>query len=206
VSYILLFILGLGTGLSGAMIPGPLFLFTCSESLKKDSAVGLRIAFGHILIETVFVALIFLGFKNFLSSQPFMLAVSLIGGSALIGMGMILLKGAAQMSLVAEEQVEYGYGSFMGGAFFSIISPGFLIWWTTIGLSVILKSLLFGLTGLLMVALGHWVADLGWHWFVSFFVHKGKSYLTDKHYQNAIRLLAVGLMIMGGYFFTNIII
>ena len=63
--FLLLFLIGVGTGLSGAMIPGPLFLFTVSESLKKDAFVGLRIALGHILIEVVFVVLIFLGVQKF---------------------------------------------------------------------------------------------------------------------------------------------
>jgi len=185
------------------MIPGPLFLFTVSESLKKDSTVGLRIAVGHILIEVVFVALIFLGFRNFLSSQNFMVVVSSIGGIALIGMGCLMLRGAKDMHLSTDKKVDFDYGSLAGGAFFSIISPGFLVWWTTIGLSVILKSMLFGPMGFAMVALGHWLADLGWHWFVSDFVHKGKLYLKDHHYQRIIRFLALGLVAAGVYFVIN---
>jgi len=203
VGLILLFIIGVGTGLSGAMIPGPLFLYTFSRSLKKDMAVGLRIALGHILIEAVFVALIFVGFKNFLVSESFMRIVSVVGGVGLIGMGFILLRGASRMSLVVNDEITFDYGSVIGGAFFSIISPGFLIWWTTIGFSVILKSLSFGFLGFAMVALGHWLADLGWHWFVSYFVHKGKNYLKDEIYQSLIRLLAIGLGITGVYFLMN---
>lgn len=202
-SLLLLFIIGVGTGLSGAMIPGPLFLFTCSQSLKKDSAVGLRIALGHILIEIVFVALIFIGFKNFLTSEVFMRFVSTIGGVALIGMGFILLRGVKRMSLDVRRGIESDYRSVIGGAFFSIISPGFLIWWTTIGFSVILKSLVFGFLGFMMVALGHWVADLGWHWFVSYFVHKGRNYLKDRTYQGMIRILAIGLMVIGVSFLIS---
>lgn len=202
--FILLFIIGVGTGLSGAMIPGPLFLFTVSEALKKDTAVGLRIAIGHIIIEAIFVVLIFLGFRNFLSSEMFMQVVSGIGGVGMIGMGIILFRGVTRMSLAVSDGVQFDYGSILGGAFFSIISPGFLIWWTTIGFSVILKSLVFGLTGLAMVALGHWAADIGWHWSVSFFVHKGKNYLQDRPYHGVIRLLAVGLIATGTYFFSGI--
>ena len=163
-------------------------------------AVGLRIAFGHILIEILFVGFIFIGFRNFLSSELFIRIASVIGGVGLLGMGLILLKGAGQMTLSVKDGVEFDYGSLVGGAFFSIISPGFLIWWTTIGFSVIVKALLSGLAGLAMVALGHWLADLGWHWFVSYFVNKGKCYLKDSTYQGAIRLLGFSLLAMGGYF------
>ena len=203
-SFLVLFIMGLGTGLSGAMIPGPLFLFTVSESLKKDSLVGLRIAIGHMIIEAFFVVLIFLGFKNLVTSEGFMRLVSGLGGIALIGMGIMLLFGVAKMSLRAEDGIEFDYGSVLGGAFFSIISPGFLIWWSTIGLSVVLKSLLFGLTGLVMVALGHWLADVGWHWFVSYFVNKGKCYLEDRSYRKIMRILAFGLVAAGIYFCLDV--
>jgi len=186
------------------MIPGPLFLFTVSESVKKDSAVGLRIAIGHIFIEAVFVALIFLGFKNFLTSEILMRIVSGIGGIALIGMGIILFRDVSRMSLTVKKGVEFDYGSFAGGAFFSIISPGFLIWWATIGLSVVLKSLVFGFFGLAVMALGHWMADIAWHWFVSFFVHKGRYHLHDKAYRGIMCLLAWGLIATGAYFFVGI--
>ncbi|MBN1870247.1 MAG: LysE family transporter [Candidatus Omnitrophica bacterium] len=205
-SFVLLFIIGLGTGLSGAMIPGPLFLFTVSESLKKDATVGLRIAVGHIMIEALFVVMIFLGFKSMLTSQGFMHLISGLGGVALIGMGIILLYGAAQMSLQVEKGVEFDYGAVIGGAFFSIISPGFLIWWSTIGLSVVLKSLLFGLLGLATVALGHWMADIGWHWFVSYYIHKKMDYMDDRLYRNIVRLLAFGLVAAGVYFCYSFII
>lgn len=219
-NFVLLFLMGLGTGLSGAMIPGPLFLFTVSESVKKDAAVGLRIAVGHILIEAVFVILIFLGFKNFLSSPGFMRVVSGMGAVAFIVMGVILLKGVSRMTLQVnpstvhamngarlrvEDGLEFDYGSMMGGAFFSIVSPGFLIWWTTIGFSVVLKSLIFGVAGLVTVAAGHWIADIGWHWFVSIFVHRGRHYLKDRPYHGAVRLLALGLIVTGIYFGIGIV-
>jgi len=203
VSLIILFFIGLGTGLSGAMIPGPLFLYTFSQSLKKDMAVGLRIALGHILIEAMFVALIFFGFKKYLSSEVFMQTVATIGGIGLIGMGLILLRGVKHMSLEVKEGIDFDYGSVIGGAFFSIISPGFLIWWTTIGFSVIMQSLLYGAIGITMLALGHWLADLGWHWFVSYFVHRGKCYLKDNAYHGMIRLLSGVLIVMGIYFLMN---
>lgn len=195
--------MGVGTGLSGAMIPGPLFLYTVSQSVKKDAAVGLRIAIGHILIEALFVLLIFFGFRHLLSSHVFMRFVSVTGGVALVGMGIILLRDVKGMTLQIQKKIEFDYGSVIGGGFYSIISPGFLIWWSTIGFSVILKSLLFGVMGFLMVALGHWLADIGWHWFVSIFVHKGRVYLNDRVYHAMIRVLSFGLMATGIYFLTG---
>lgn len=199
----ILFLIGLGTGLSGAVVPGPLFLFTVSQALKKNTAVGLRIACGHIIIEAVFVIFIFFGFKDHLTSSSFLRIVSGLGGAALIGMGIVLMKGAARMTLTVKEKVDFSYGDVTGGAFFSVISPGFLIWWATIGFAVVVKSLMLGLAGLAMAALGHWLADIAWHWFVAYFIHKGKYYIKDGAYRMIVRFLAFGLFITGVLFLTN---
>ena len=49
--FIFLFGIGLSTGLSGAMIPGPLTLYIVSEAFKSGQAAGLKVALGHLLIE-----------------------------------------------------------------------------------------------------------------------------------------------------------
>jgi len=133
-----------------------------------------------------------------------MQVVSIVGGIALFVMGVVLLRNAKNFSLIVKDNVEFDYGSILGGAFFSIISPGFLIWWVTIGFSIILKSLMFGIIGFVVVAVGHWLADIGWHWLVSYFVNKGKFYLKDSTYQRMIRFLAFGIILIGVYFMVGI--
>ncbi|MFH1622517.1 MAG: LysE family transporter [Candidatus Omnitrophota bacterium] len=197
---IIIFFSGILTGLSGSMIPGPLFLFTVSESLKKDAKVGLKIAFGHIIIEGLLIAFIFLGLKNFLQSTIFIKSISIIGAVALMGMGIILMRKSPGMSLSVNKEVNFDYGVVSGGIFFSAISPGFIIWWATIGASVFLQALLSGIVGFIVLALGHWLADFIWHWFISFSVNRGKQYLSDSLYQRIIQLLALGLILMGVFF------
>jgi threonine/homoserine/homoserine lactone efflux protein len=197
---IFLFFGGVLTGLSGAMIPGPLFLFTVSESLKKNSNVGIRVVIGHMVVETLLIVLILIGLKEFLQSAIFIKTISLLGAAALMSMGIILIKNTSTMSLSAKKQVDFDYGVISGGAFFSAISPGFIIWWATIGASIFVQALLSGIIGVILLVSGHWLADAVWHWFVSFSVNKGKQYLSDAIYQKIIQLLALGLIFMGVYF------
>ncbi|MBL7130519.1 MAG: LysE family transporter [Candidatus Omnitrophica bacterium] len=182
------------------MIPGPLFLFTVSESLKKDAKVGFKIAFGHIIIEAVLIVFIFFGLKDFLQSPMFIRITSIVGAIALMAMGFILIRKTSKMSLATKEQVNFDYGVITGGAFFSAVSPGFIIWWATIGASLFVQALLSGLIGLIVLALGHWLADIAWHGFISYSVNKGKRYLSDLLYQRIMRLLALGLIAMGIFF------
>ena len=195
----LLFLLaaGFNTGLSGAMIPGPLFLFTVSEVLKKDAVTGLKVVFGHILIEGVFVGFLLFGFVNLLRLEHLAKLISWVGASALIGMGGILLSKAGQLRLSQQEKVTFAYGAVLGGAFFSIVSPGFLIWWATLGGPLLLQALPFGKVGVISLMLAHWASDIVWYGFVSYSVRRGKQYLSDRSYQNIMRFLALVLIGMG---------
>lgn len=197
---IFLFFGGVLTGLSGAMIPGPLFLFTVSESFKRDSNVGLRVVIGHIIIEALLIALVLFGLKDFLQSIIFIKTISILGAIALTGMGLILIKNTPNMRLSFKKDVDFDYGMVTGGAFFSAISPGFIIWWATIGASVFIQALLSGIVGIIVLALGHWLADIVWHWFVSYSINRGKQYMSDLIYQRIIKLLAFGLVLMGIHF------
>lgn len=201
---IFLLFIGVAIGISGAMIPGPLTLFTVSEVLKSDRFAGLKIISGHIVIECIFIAIIFFGLQKFLNTKDFLMTVSVIGGSALIIMGALLFLNARKMKVLNKKTgSEFNKGLFMGGIFFSIISPGFIIWWATIGVTTAIRALLFGTIGLILLTLGHWLADVVWYWSVSYAVDKGKSYLNDRTYQNIIRSLALVLIIIGLNYMIN---
>jgi threonine/homoserine/homoserine lactone efflux protein len=194
---LLLFGIGLGTGLSGAMIPGPLFLYTVSEAFRHGQWVGIQIALGHLLLEAVFVALVVLGLREFLSAPAFQAAVVAVGGIGLIVMGGLILAKVRRLSLARRADVAFRWGPWAGGAFFSVASPGFLIWWATIGASVFLQGALSGLGGVTMVWAGHAVADLAWCWFVAFSVEQGRAYCSDRTYRLIMGLIALWLLGLG---------
>lgn len=197
---IFLFFGGVLTGLSGAMIPGPLFLFTVSESLKRNTNIGIKVVMGHIFVESLLIIFVIIGLREFLQSVIFIKTVSILGAAALMGMGIILIKNTPYMKLSNQKQVNFDYGVVTGAVFFSVISPGFIIWWATIGASLFVQALLSGILGIVLLASGHWLADAFWHWFISFSVNKGKQYISDVIYQKIIQLLAFGLILMGFYF------
>jgi threonine/homoserine/homoserine lactone efflux protein len=193
-----IFFTGVAIGITGAMIPGPLTIFTVAETLRTDKFAGLKTTLGHIISESCFVAVIFLGFHNFLTYKPFLLGVSIIGGSALIIMGILLFLKSKELKISdLKTKAKFDRGLIAGGFFFSLASPGFFIWWATIGVSTIVKALLFGFMGIVVLMLGHWLADLLWHGFLSYTVDKGKNYLGDKGYQNLMRIFSLALIILG---------
>ena len=198
-----LIILGMGftLGISGAMIPGPLTLFCVSEVLKTNKLAGLKVVLGHIVIEFIMVCVIVFGFSRFLSSRIFLAAASSVGGVALIMMGVLLLSRSGSMKLSdINTDARYGRGLIAGGILFSMSSPGFIVWWATIGLSTIVKVMLVGVIGIVVFMVGHWLADILWFGLLSCMVDRGKVYLSDRLYQNIMRFFSILLFVFGIYF------
>lgn len=194
---LIFFGIGLSTGLSGAMIPGPLFLYTVSEAFREGQAAGLKIAVGHLVLEGAFVVVVIGGMREWLLRPVFQGVVAWVGAVGLVGMGAMILARVQRLSLTREAHVEFRGGPWLGGAFFSIVSPGFLIWWATIGASVFLESALAGLAAVAAVATGHAVADVTWYWFVAFSVERGRPYCADRTYRLLMAGIALCLMGLG---------
>ena len=193
----LLLVAGFTTGLSGAMVPGPLSLYVVSAAFEKGQWAGVKIAFGHLLLEAGFVAVVVLGCRDWLSSMAFRVLVGWVGGLGLLAMGGLILAKVRSLSLVKNAHVSFRWGPVAGGAFFSLVSPGFLIWWATVGASVLLQGLLAGPAGLTMVSIGHAAADLFWCWFLAFSIEQGKAYCTDHAYRVIMAMIAVCLVVLG---------
>ena len=197
INLLILFGVGFSTGLSGAMIPGPLTLYIVSEAFREGQAAGLKAATGHLLLEAGFAALIVLGLRDLLSTAAFRTAVVWVGGVGLVVMGALLLVQLPRLSLTQRAQITFQGGPVAAGAFFSLTSPGFLVWWATIGTSVLLEGTLAGVPGIVMVASGHALADVSWCWFLAFSVERGRAYCSDRTYRAVIGFIALCLIVLG---------
>ena len=194
---LILFGVGVTTGLSGAMVPGPLTLYVVSEAFRGGRMAGLKVAAGHLMLEAAFAALILVGLRGLLSSAAFRSVVVWAGCLGLTAMGVLLLRQVPRLSLAQHADVTFQKGPVVGGAFFSLTSPGFLIWWATIGASVLLEGLLRGPGGLAAVACGHALADVTWCWFVAFSIEQGRRYCSDRTYRLIIAGVSVWLIVLG---------
>ncbi len=64
-----LFFTGFALGITGAMIPGPLTIFTVSESLRTNKFAGFKISAGHAVVEFLILLVLALGFRGFIESE-----------------------------------------------------------------------------------------------------------------------------------------
>ncbi len=113
-------------------------------------------------------------------------------------MGVILILKAPGMKIERGDSLpKFKKGLFVGGFVFSGISPGFFVWWATIGISTIVVALSRGFIGVIVLMIGHWLADLVWLGSLSFAVDKGKKHLSERLYHNILRFFACALVTLG---------
>jgi threonine/homoserine/homoserine lactone efflux protein len=161
---------------SGVMTPGPLFAATINKALKNRIA-GVLIALGHGIVEFPLMFLIYFGFAPFLASSLTQKIIGFVGGLIMISMALRMIK-AEKRAVEADEIAKNS--ALVAGIITTVANPYFLLWWATIGTSLIMEALIFGFLGFLVFAMTHWLCDLLWDSFIGVTVFKSKRFLTKK--------------------------
>jgi threonine/homoserine/homoserine lactone efflux protein len=191
--------------LSGALVPGPLFTITVSESLRRGGKAGPLIILGHGILELVFVLLITLGASPFLLTERAHFITGLAGGVILVLMGLMLLKDAGRASLVAGSGAKQtGMHPVVYGVVGSLSNPYWVIWWLTIGLGYLMSTMRYGVVGVLVFFAGHISADLLWYSLISYAVSRGRRIIGDKGYRFMLYVCGVFLVLFGGWFISSV--
>jgi threonine/homoserine/homoserine lactone efflux protein len=161
---------------SGVMTPGPLFVATVTKGLKNGIA-GVLIALGHGIIEFPLMFLIYFGFAPFLASTLTQKIIGFVGGLIMIYMALRMIK-AEKKTVEADNFAKSS--ALVAGIITTIANPYFLLWWATIGTTLIMDALVFGFFGFLIFAMTHWLCDLLWDSFIGVTVFKSKRFLTNR--------------------------
>jgi threonine/homoserine/homoserine lactone efflux protein len=193
--FLTLLSLGVVVGLSGAVIPGPLFAFTVFDTSRKRAITGHRIILGHAIWESVIILIILLGFGGLITHNT--LAIYIIGGVALAFMGISMIRSKGKEISMENSRVN---SSFVGGIFYTAFNPTQPLWWATAGLALLLTGLeVMGIMGVFIVTAGHWLSDLAYYSFVSFMVHRHERYINP-HQKTISIVLGVFMALLGAYF------
>ncbi|WP_455285139.1 LysE family transporter [[Eubacterium] cellulosolvens] len=186
---------GVLVGLSGAAIPGPLLAFTLFDTSRKARVTGHYIIMGHVLWEFGVILLILFGFGWIILGYSPIIFVA--GGFVLSFMGIKMINSRAGEVKMEEAKVNSSLG---GGIFYTAFNPTQPVWWATAGLALLLKGLeVMGMLGVVLVTMGHWLADFGYYVFVSFVVHRHASFVNPRQRKISI-LLGLFVAALGIYF------
>lgn len=201
-------LLAIGAGsftvaLSGALMPGPLFTLTITESVRRGCRAGPLLMIGHAVLELAVVAAVVLGLGPFLKKPSVMGTIALLGGGFLLWMGMDMVHSAARLTLnlhASAPGASSGRHPVLLGVLASLSNPYWTLWWATIGLGYMVAAMKAGPWGVGVFFLGHIAADFAWYSLVSFGVTKGTRFMGDRSYQWVLRACGVFLVGFGAWF------
>ncbi len=162
--------------LSGVLLPGPLFAVTLKKATKSKLA-GALIAVGHGIVEFPLMFLIFFVLSQFDIPSVVQVAVGLVGGLLMIFMGVQAFRNRHKQK---EATMGLKRDSVLAGAWTTAANAGFILWWLTIGTTLILNARLFGLVGFSVFAGVHWLTDFFWYTIVALLIFKSQRFWTDR--------------------------
>lgn len=192
--------------LSGALVPGPLFTITVSESVKRGFRAGPLIILGHGILEISIVGLLVFKVTPFLAEEGTRLIIGAVGGIVLIVLGIMTFRdaGRAQLDLNTVEDRPGGMHPVLSGIVGSVTNPYWVVWWATIGLGYLVSSQRFGIPGVIAFFIGHLSADLGWYSMISWAVSRGRHLMGQRGYRFLLYSCGLFLMLFGAWFISGV--
>ena len=194
--------------------PGPLFFANLIYGSKEGFRSGIKIAFGHTIVELPLVILLAVGMSQIpytgFTSVGNLKIIGIVGGIAIVAFSILQIKDIIKGKDVAitlknnnkKEIQKVSYNNrnrpVISGVIFSALNPFFLAWWLTVGLKLISDSVSsFGaLSGTASLFTFHIWMDYAWLTLISYLILKGISILKSKYYEMLILILS---MIFGFY-------
>jgi len=191
-------------GLSGALMPGPMFTVCVAESYKKGFWAGPVMVVGHAIPEIILAILFSIGLNKFLDDNTVVGVIGIVGGLFLGWLAVkIFIEVRRGITVDLTSKKEVGWGPLVAGIWTSVSNPGWIVWWATIGARYILLSLDHGIIGVVFFLVGHEMADLMWYGTVSFLVSRGRGRISDRIYHGVLYACSFLVLVFAVLFLVN---
>ena len=189
----------MGISVSGVIAPGPMLTVVLAKSYKSPWA-GTYMSLGHAVIEVPLIVLIYFGFARFFENHTVQLILAILGGSMILWMSIDMFRSRRK---IVQEGKDLPYSAFTAGITVSALNPFFLLWWATAGSLLVMKFLDFGVRGLFVVIIAHWVCDLIWLSAISQIFHRTHHFLPSRFQEGLFIIMALFLAGFGLYYVVS---
>jgi threonine/homoserine/homoserine lactone efflux protein len=179
--------------LSGVMAPGPITTVVIGKGNSSPHA-GALVTVGHSLVEIPLMVAVFFGIGRLLDLPYVKPAIAAAGGLFLLVMAVAMLQGVHQQAVRSQN---YSHSSIMAGVLLTLVNPYFLVWWATVGATLISRSIEFGLIGFLAFAILHSFCDLGWNYSLSTISFKGGQFFGHNFQRGVFLVCGILLLVFG---------
>jgi threonine/homoserine/homoserine lactone efflux protein len=190
---------------SGVMSPGPLFAANIFYGLKGGTKAGLKMAYGHTIVELPLVILIGIGAFSLETIPEFRTYIAIIGAIGLFVFAGIQLKQIFKnrVDIINEPK----HGPFLAGILLSALNPFFIIWWLTIGLKLISDALIiWSFWGILIMFGLHIWMDYVWLSSTALISSRISKILSNRNFKFLIVGLSVVLVYFGITFLIDVFV
>lgn len=182
--------------LSGVMLPGPLFAANIFYGLKGGTKAGLKIAYGHTVVELPLVILLGIGAFSLTTIPEFRIYISIISAIGLFVFAGLQIRRVFQHNI--DHSIQPKHGPFFAGIFLTGLNPFFIFWWLTIGFKLISESLIFwSFWGIGIMFLLHIWMDYVWLSSTALMSSRLAKTLSNKHFKFVILVLSCVLVYFG---------
>ena len=199
------------TSASGVISPGPLFFANLVYGSKQGIYSGIKMAYGHTIVELPLIIILASGLSTFSSITTSNLVSKLI---SLSGGIVILVFSAVQIESLlkkkkGEKKIYFNMHNkkdpLIIGSILSALNPFFIVWWLTAGLKLISDSLeLYGFAmGIVVVFSFHIWMDYGWLAVTAHLISRGTLIFRSKYYSILLLALNAALIYYGIYFIVT---
>ena len=189
------------TGLSGAMMPGPLLALTIGQVAAVGFAAAMWLILGHALLELVLLLLLIMGLRAVLTQGKVRGFIGLIGGAALLYMGITMLCSASTVELGMQGALAVPTIQLvLLGAAVSLANPYFTGWWATVGVGQLAQMAPQNNREYLTFYAGHELSDFLWYAFVALMVVVAKEFLQGAWYHWLVGLCGVLVVVLALWF------
>ena len=177
------------------MSPGPLFAANIMYGLREGKISGLKMAIGHTIVEFPLILFLGIGFFSIENMPEIRIVITILGATGLFGFATLQIRSVIKKEFSIETNSKQG--PLVAGILLSALNPFFIIWWLTIGLVLISKSIEgFGLIGIVVLFFFHIWMDYVWLFIIAAFSSKAKNYLSKRNF----KMIIVGLSLILIYF------
>ena len=185
--------------LSGVLMPGPITAITLAHGSSKPYA-GAMVAVGHGVVEFPLILGIYFGLAMVFKIPLVKVLIGIFGGGILLWMAVDMLRRYQVEGIKTEEKK---ISSFSAGILLSVGNPYFLVWWATVGANLVLRSIEFGILGLVLLLFVHWFCDLFWYQFLSWLSFQGGRFFGRKLQMVVFIICGLAMLYFGLWFITD---
>jgi threonine/homoserine/homoserine lactone efflux protein len=183
---------------SGALSPGPLTIATITLGARGGWKSGALVAFGHMMFELPYVVMLTVAFNTMKIFLESLKALILCTGVAIILYFAYMIfrdvfkgfriENAKSGGKVSRSPIAVGFT-------FTAFNVFFLMWWISIGLSLITRIFEMGIASVIIMYPVHVWIDFAWLSLVAEASRRGTRLLSEKGYRVLMTLLGA-LMVL----------